>query len=328
MQYKDYYKILGVEREADKAAIKKAYRKLARKYHPDVSKESDAEARFKDVSEAYNVLRDEEKRAAYDELGANWQAGQDFRTPPGWRQAHPDFGTGGDSYTYYGSQGGSGPDVSDFFESLFGHGAFRGGGGFYESPGSGSGQDQHATVQIDLADAFHGTTRQLSLSEPVLNESGQIVNRQRTLNVKIPRGISEGQTMRLQGQGVASPGSDLRGDLFLEVTFAPHPVYKVEGKDISLELPVAPWEAALGGKVAVPLPDGRSVNLSLAAGSSGGKQLRLKGKGIPSKTPGNLLVTLRIAVPAELTTREREAFEALRDASDFDPRANLRAATR
>lgn len=332
MEYKDYYKILGVDRDADKATIKKAYRKLARKYHPDVSTETDAEAKFKDISEAYNVLKDEEKRAAYDDLGSGWQSGQDFRTPPGWKQAHSGFAGDGGHYRYYSTGADAGPDVSDFFESLFGHAGFadgraRGssfGGAEYGDAGyRGVPQDQHASVQIDLADAFHGTTRQLSLSEPRLNQSGQLVNRQRTLKVRIPKGITEGQTMRLKGQGAADPQTGERGDLYLEVNFAPHPVYQVEGKNLSLELPVSPWEAALGSKVDVPLPDGRRVKLSLAPGSNSGKQLRLKGKGIPAREPGHLLVTLRIVNPDSLSESERKAFEALQQASGFDPREKL-----
>jgi curved DNA-binding protein len=325
MEYKDYYKILGVERDADKSSIKKAYRKLARKYHPDVSKESDAEAQFKDVSEAYNVLKDETKRASYDELGNNWQSGQDFRTPPGWEQSHAGFGQTGGTHHYSSASGAAGPDASDFFESLFGN-AYAGMGGQerrYQAPGQTAGQDQHASIQIDLADAFHGANRQLALSEPVLTESGQVINKQRSLNVKIPRGITQGQTMRLKGQGVSAPGGGARGDLFLEVNFKPHPAFKVDGKDISLDLPVSPWEAALGAKLAVPLPDGKSVNLTLAAGSGSGKQLRLKGKGIPAKIPGNLLVTIMIVVPEEISDNERAAYEALKSASSFDARTKM-----
>ncbi len=327
MEYKDYYSILGVERDADKASIKKAYRKLARKYHPDVSKESDAEAQFKEVSEAYNVLKDNTKRASYDELGSNWQAGQDFHTPPGWEQAHAGFGQHGDAYRYSSASGAAGVDVSDFFESLFGH-AYSGMGGQrgnYQAPGPVAGQDQHASIQIDLADAFHGVNRQLVLSEPVLTEAGQVINKQRSLNVKIPRGITQGQTMRLKGQGVSAPGGGPRGDLFLEVNFKPHPVFKVDGKDISLELPISPWEAALGAKVAVPLPDGKSVNLALSAGSGSGRQLRLKGKGIPAKTPGNLLVTPKIVVSEEISDKERAAYEALKSASSFDARTKMKS---
>ncbi len=327
MEYKDYYEILGVKRDADKASIKKAYRKLARKYHPDVSKEVDAEAQFKDVSEAYNVLKDEEKRASYDQLGNNWQAGQDFHTPPGWDQSHAGFGDGR-GYRYSSAAGAGGPDVSDFFESVFGRGAYAdvgGRDGFAGASGQGGGQDQHASIQIDLADAFHGASRQLSLSEPVLNESGQVINKQRSLNVKIPKGITQGQTMRLEAQGATGPGGSTRGDLFLEVNFKPHLLFKVDGKDISLDLPVTPWEAALGAKVAVPLPDGKSVHLTLSAGSSSGKQLRLKGKGIPAKAPGNLLVTLKIVIPDVLSDAEHAAYEALKSVSRFDARAKLNA---
>lgn len=323
MEYKDYYKVLGVEREADKATIKKAYRKLARKYHPDVSKEHDAESQFKDVSEAYNVLKDEEKRASYDQLGANWQAGQDFHTPPGWDQGYAGASHGHQQYT---SDAG-GFDASDFFESLFGQGGFQGGPGHDTYAGQArqpDGQDQHATVQIDLEDAFHGISRQLSLSEPARGNDGQLINKQRTLQVKIPKGITQGQTMRLKGQGVSGPGGGARGDLYLEIQFRPHALYHVEGKDISLELPVSPWEAALGGAVEVPLPDGKSVKLTLAADSVGGKQYRLKGKGIPAKVPGNLIVTLKIVAPTADSDAVKEAYQALKSASTFDPRANLK----
>jgi len=326
MEYKDYYQTLGVGRDADKATIKKAYRKLARKYHPDVSSESNAESQFKDVSEAYNVLKDEEKRAAYDQLGANWQAGQDFHTPPGWEQSHSGADAG-QQYHYSSSAGGGGFDASDFFESLFGQGGFQGGSAYESYAGQGAhagGQDQHASIQIDLADAFHGTTRQLSLSEPVLSEQGHMVNKQRTLQVKIPKGITQGQTMRLKGQGQVAPGGGSRGDLYLEVNFLPHALYRVEGKDISLDLPVAPWEAALGGPVEVPLPDGKSVKLTLPEGSDSGKQFRLKGKGIPAKVPGNLIVSLKIVTPAEISEDEKAAYQALKEVSHFDARAALK----
>jgi len=328
MEYKDYYETLGVKRDADKATIKKAYRKLARKYHPDVSKEHNAEQRFKEVSEAYNVLKDKEKRAAYDELGANWQAGQDFHAPPGWESSHPGAGYG--QQQGYSSAGGF--DASDFFESLFGQGGFQSGAGPSGFGGQGqrasaqaaSGQDQHASVQVDLEDAFHGTSRQLSLSEPVMTADGRAQNKQRTLQVKIPKGISQGQTMRLKEQGAAGMGGK-RGDLYLEINFRPHPLYQVEGKDISLELPVAPWEAALGGAVSVPLPDGKSVKLTLPAGSASGKQFRLKGKGIPAKVPGNLIVTLKMVAPEANSEAVKTAYQALKEAADFDPRAGLKA---
>jgi curved DNA-binding protein len=198
-------------------------------------------------------------------------------------------------------------------------------GGYREPPGQAGGQDQHASIQIDLADAYHGITRQLSLSEQALSDSGQVVNKQRTLKVKIPKGITQGQTMRLKGQGAAPLGGGERGDLFLEVNFKPSSVYQVDGKDLSMDLPIAPWEAALGAKVAVPLPDGKSVSLNLAEGSNNGKKMRLKGKGIPAKTPGNLVVTLKIVNPEKISKQELEAYEALKAASDIDVRAGLDA---
>lgn len=333
MEYKDYYKTLGVERGASKADIKKAYRRLARKYHPDVSKEAHAEAKFKDISEAYNVLKNKEKRAAYDELGASWQAGQDFRTPPGWEQGH-EANADGSGQTYYSSSGPAGTaDFSDFFESLFGQtGGFPGGhpgagmgGGSYDpyARGQTTGQDQHVSIQIELADAFHGTTRQLSLTEPVIGADGQLINKNRTLKVKIPKGIQQGQTMRLKGQGIAAPGSTARGDLFLAVNFAPHQAFNIDGKDIHLQLPVAPWEAVLGAKVEVSLPDGKSVNLNLPAGSNSGKRLRLKGKGIPATIPGDIFVTLNIVVPETSDDETKQAYEALQKSSKFKPRANM-----
>lgn len=200
--------------------------------------------------------------------------------------------------------------------------------GYREARGHAGGQDQHASIQIDLADAYHGTNRQLSLSEQALSDNGEVVNKQRTLKVKIPKGITQGQTMRLKGQGAAALGGGERGDLFLEVNFKPSSVYQVDGKDISMDLPIAPWEAALGAKVAVPLPDGKSVSLKLAAGSNSGQKMRLKGKGIPAKTPGNLVVMLKIMNPEKITEQEQEAYEALKAASNFDVRADLDAKIR
>lgn len=312
MNYKDYYDILGVSKNADAATIKKAYRKLARKYHPDVSKETDAEAKFKDASEAYTVLKDKEKRAEYDQFG---KAGRPHGSQPG--QAPPG-GAAGQSY-YYSDQQGSGAGFSDFFESMFG------GAGAYQAPnGQAQQQDQHATVQLDLADAYQGTTRELSLSEPVLAPEGHLINKQRKLKVKIPKGISPGQTMRLKSQGMAGLNSSARGDLFLEISFAPHPVYQINGKDLMIELPITPWEAALGAKVHVPLPDGKHVALKLPAGASTGKQLRLKGKGIPAKTPGNMMVVLKIVMPSSISPDENDAYETLQKVSDFDPRKELK----
>ncbi len=313
MEYKDYYKIMGVDRNATQDEIKRAYRKLARKYHPDVSKEKDAQGKFQEMQEAYEVLKDPEKRAAYDQLGANWKSGQDFRPPPDW-----DAG-----FEFSGDFGGADDSVfSDFFESLFGrqgrsgHGSRRG-GGF-----QGRGQDHHAKVLVDLEDAFHGATRSVTLQAPAVDENGRLRTRQRTLSVRIPKGIKQGQHIRLSGQGSPGMGGGQAGDLYLEVEFKSHGVYRVEGADLYMDLPVAPWEAALGAKVKVPTPGG-VVDLSIAPGSKAGTRLRLRGRGIPAKNPGDLYVTLQIALPPARDDRSRELYEQMRNQMNFNPRAAL-----
>ncbi len=321
MEYKDYYKILGVSRDATQDDIKRAYRKLARKYHPDVSKESDAEERFKEVGEAYEVLKDPEKRAAYDQLGANWKAGQQgFQPPPDW-DAGFEFHGGG-----FTGDGAGGADFSDFFESLFGA---RGGGYRYTTSGGAGGgyrmrgEDSHAKVLIDLEDAYRGATRAISLRSTVLGADGRPQIQERTLNVRIPKGVKAGQNIRLKGQGSPGVGGGPAGDLYLEIEFKPHPLYKVDGKDVSLEVPIAPWEAALGAKVKVPTPDG-VVDLKIPPGSSSGKRMRLKGRGIPAKTPGDFYVTLRIVMPKTIDAEQKALYEQLQKASsDFNPRAKL-----
>jgi len=312
MQYKDYYNTLGVERGASQDDIKKAYRRLARKYHPDVSKEADAEERFKEVGEAYEVLKDPEKRAAYDQLGNQWQTGEQFRPPPDWN-------TG---YEYTG--GFSGADAaahSDFFESLFGVGGrarARGADtGFHAH-----GQDSHAKILIDLEDAYQGAARSLTLRHPQLDSTGHVAFHKRQLNVNIPKGVYAGQHIRLKGQGEAGAGSGQAGDLYLEIEFNPHSIYRVEGKDVYLELPVTPWEAALGEQVTVPTPEGR-VNMKIPPGSTQGKQMRLKDKGIPAKVAGDFYVVLQIVVPPADTDKAREAYENLKQAADFNPRQHL-----
>jgi curved DNA-binding protein len=308
VEYKDYYKILGVERDATQDDIKRAYRKLARKYHPDVSKEPDAEERFKEMAEAYEVLKDPEKRAAYDQLGANWQAGQDFRPPPDW-DAGFEFSGG------FGGHAGA-DSFSDFFESLFGqHGGM--GGGF-----SGRGQDHHARVLIDVEDAFHGTVRNITLQAPEVDAQGRVRTRQRSLNVRIPRGVRQGQHIRLAGQGHPGMGGGQAGDLYLEVDFKPHSLYRVEGRDLYLELPIAPWEAALGARVKVPTPDG-AVDMRIPENSSNGGKLRLKGRGIPGKTPGDLYVTLKVVQPPADSDKAKAFYQKMAGEFDFDPRADL-----
>ena len=311
MEFKDYYEIMGVGRDASQDEIKRAYRKLARKFHPDVSKEADAEARFKEVGEAYEVLKDPEKRAAYDELGASWKQGQDFRPPPDWQ---PDFDFGGGEFT-----GAEADQFSDFFESLFG-GGFRQGSARREFHARG--QDNTVRVMIDLEDAYSGATRTLKLQQQELDPHGRPRMKERTLNVRIPKGVRQGQQIRLAGQGGAGLGQGQSGDLFLEIEFKPHPWYHVEGKDVFLDLPVAPWEAALGTSIQVPTPAGK-VDLKIPANSASGRKLRLKGRGIPARDPGDLYVAIRIALPKADSDERRAAYEALRDAGPFNPREKL-----
>jgi curved DNA-binding protein len=264
---------MGLDRKASEDDIKKAYRKLARKYHPDVSKEANAEEKFKEVGEAYEVLKDKEKRASYDQLGANWQSGQDFRPPPGWQHAGGAGGMGGMGGMGEGFGGG---DPNDFFESLFGGGRFGGGFGGgrqtrrreYSMPG----EDYHGKVQISLEDAFQGVTREIKLPVQEVDEYNRPHSVTRTLKVKIPAGVKSGQQIRLTGQGAAGVGAGKKGDLYLEVEVQKSNMFDLLGNDIYLTLPVAPWEAALGAKLAVPTLAG-NVDLKIPAGSQGGQQL-------------------------------------------------------
>ena len=314
MDFQDYYEIMGVKRDATQDEIKRAYRKLARKYHPDVSKEADAEQRFKSVGEAYEVLKDPEKRAAYDKFGENWKAGQDFNPPPDW-DAGFEFSGGG--YT-----GGDASDYSDFFESLFGQGFAQGRGGAGRQGYRVRGQDHHAKVLIDLEDAYKGATRAITLQSPELDKSGHVVNRTRTLNVKIPKGVKQGQRIRLSGQGSEGMGQGPAGDLYLEIEFNPHSIYKVEGHDVYLDLPLTPWEAALGAKVKVPTPDG-PVDLKIAAGTPNGRKLRLKGRGIPAKTPGDLYVVPVITLPPADTDKAKELYKKMQQELPYNPRSHM-----
>jgi curved DNA-binding protein len=299
LEFKDYYQTLGVARDAPADAIKKAYRKLARKYHPDVSKEPDAGKRMAEINEANTVLSDPEKRAAYDQLGQH-RPGEDFRPPPGW-----------DSGFEFSEQAPSGEqaDFSDFFAEIFGrmgHGA-----GASRTHG-----DHHARVMLDLEDAFTGPTRQISLRMPKLDAQGRLALEERTLNLKIPKGIREGQVIRLAGQGTA-------GDLLLEVQFKPHARFRTDGRDLLLSLPVSPWEAALGAVIPVDLPGG-AINVRIPADASSGKmrgsQLRVRGKGLPSDPPGDLYIDIRIVTPPAGTPKAKELYEALAKETAFDPR--------
>ena len=310
MEFKDYYKVMGVARDATEAQIKQAYRKLARKYHPDVSKEKDAEARFKDVGEAYEVLKSPEKRAAYDQLGKDYRPGQDFRPPPNWDSGFEFSGAGQADESY-----------SDFFDSLFGAQA-RAGRGRRAETHPGRGEDHHAKVLLDLQASLNGGTRSFTLRMPEIDAEGRLVSKERTLNVQVPKGILAGQQIRLAGQGQPAHGGGTAGDLYIEVEFQPDPLYRVDGRDLYLELPVAPWEAALGATVKTPTPGG-NVELKIPAGSHAGSKLRLKGRGIPAAQAGDFYVVLQIALPPGNDENAKAAYAALAAALPFNPRASL-----
>ncbi len=304
MEYKDYYKILGVARNATADDIRTAYRRLAKKYHPDVSKEADAEVRFKEVGEAYEVLKDPEKRAAYDRLGSNWKQGEQFRPPPDW----------GNQFDFGGAQGGGSADFSDFFSSIFG-GGFNAGssGGRRQQRRAGRGTDQQATIRIDLEDALQGAKRNFTLNN---NLGGQ-----RTLTVNIPKGIKAGQKIRLSGQG--SPGAAGAGDLLLEIAFNPHPFYTIEGRDLYLTVPIAPWEAMLGASIKVPVPGGGSAGIKIPADSRSGRKMRLKAKGIPGTPAGDLYLVLEVVLPPADTDRAKALYEKMAEEMPFNPRSGL-----
>ena len=311
MQFKDYYKVMGVARDATEAQIKQAYRKLARKYHPDVSKEKDAEERFKEVGEAYEVLKSPEKRAAYDQLGQGHPAGEEFRPPPDW----------GAGFEFSGA-GARDSDYSDFFESLFGTQARAGSGNRRGAFHPGRGEDHHAKVLLDLDATLLGGARQLTLRVPEIDSGGRLATKERVLNVQVPKGILAGQHIRLAGQGARPPGEGTPGDLFIEVEFQPHPLYRIDGKDLYLDLPVAPWEAALGATVKTPTPTG-NVDLKIPAAAHAGSKLRLKGRGIPASPPGDFYVVLQIALPDANDDNAKAAYAAMAAALPFNPRANL-----
>ncbi|HLT26185.1 MAG TPA: DnaJ C-terminal domain-containing protein [Zeimonas sp.] len=312
MKFRDYYEILGVDRNATQDEIKRAYRKLARKYHPDVSKEPDAEARFKEIGEAHEVLRDPEKRAAYDRMGQHWRAGQDFQPPPDWDAGFEFSGTGFDT---------DAGDYSDFFEALFGSRMRQAQARQRRAKSMPrQGQDHHAKVLIDLEDAYRGGRRTVRLATPTIGADGHLVVQERELDVTIPRGIRAGQHLRLAGQGAPGIAGGPPGDLYLEIEFREHPRYRVDGRDVYVDLPLAPWEAALGATVPVRTPEG-SVELTVPPGSQAGRKLRLRGKGIPSQPPGDLYAVVSIVLPPTTTEAQKEAWRAAAKAFEFDPRA-------
>ena len=318
MEFKDYYTTLGIDRNATQDKVKRAYRKLARKFHPDINKDADAEHRFKEIGEAYEVLQDIEKRAAYDKFGKDWQAGQDFKPPPDWDNG---FEFNGGGYTETDAS-----QFSDFFESLFGaqtgagrHDPFAGQHTRY----SGKGQDLHAKIVIRLEDSYQGSKQSLTLQRPAVDESGHVITRPHTLQVSIPKGITEGQQVRLSGQGAEGMHGGKNGDLFLEVSFGEHPFFTPDKHDIMLTLPISPWEAALGATIPVPTLGG-TVELKIPANSQTGKKMRLKGRGLSSaKASGDQYVTLAIMVPRPATEKDTELYSNMKEAMSFNPRSHL-----
>lgn len=309
MDYKDYYEILGLKRDATETEIKRAYRKLARKYHPDVN--PDAEQDFKDVGEAYDVLKDPEKRAAYDQLGSGWQQGERFRPPPDWDQRFS-FSNSREAATEADA-------FSDFFETLFRRNHEE--GSYFHEAGV-RGQDQHARLSLQIEDAFQGGTRTLSIATPGLDPSGRMVMRNKNISVAIPKGIGPGQHIRLRGKGSPGLGDARPGDLFLEVSFEPHPVFRIDGRDLYLDLPLTPWEAALGSSVTMPTPGG-SVEIRIPNNARSGQKLRLKGRGLPGPRPGDLFAVLKIVNPPVKTEKAREFYEGMARELDFNPRKKL-----
>jgi len=309
VEFKDYYQILQVERDATPEQIKKAFRKLARKYHPDVSKEPDAQNRMQEINEANAVLSDPEKRAAYDQVGRGRHAGEDFHPPPNW--------DAGFEFSNRGPFGAQGADFSDFFSELFGRAGSPGAHGGARHRGRG--EDHHAKILLDLEDAYNGSNRVLSLRVPRLDPDGRMALREHTLEVRIPKGVHEGQVIRLTGQGSEGMDGAAAGDLYLEVQFKEHPRYTVEGRDVYASLPIAPWEAALGADVKAPLPNG-VVEVHIPEGSQSGRKLRLKGRGIPSATPGDLYLVLDVVLPPADNPKARELYKTMAAEFSFNPR--------
>lgn len=310
MEFRDYYKILDVAKTATADEIKQAYRKLARKYHPDVSKEANAEERMKEVNEANEVLADPDKRAAYDQLGNRYQGGQEFQPPPDWGSS---FGS-----SAAGASAGGSDEFSDFFANLFGQAARDGGARSFKVRG----EDHHARLVVELRDAYEETIRSITLSIPEMDEYGRTATKQHTLKVRIPKGVKQGQHIRLAGKGSPGSGGGVAGDLYLEVDFRPDAQYRVEGRDVYETVPVTPWECALGATIEVPTPTGK-VQLKVPAGSQTGNKLRLKDRGIPGNVPGDLYVVLKVELPPADSDEARKLYETMARELAFDPRQKM-----
>lgn len=322
MDYRDYYQTLGVPRDASADDVKKAFRRLARKYHPDVSKEPDAAARMSEINEAHAVLSDPERRAAYDAVGQGHRPGESFTPPPDWDEGFEFSGRGA-------APGMDEEAFSDFFSQLFGrmgaHRAAHAAGG--AGPGRRRGEDHHARIVLDLADAWRGTTRQVTLRHPELDAQGRVALHERTLDVKIPPGVKPGQLIRLAGQGAPGLGDAPGGDLFLEVHYRPAQGFDLVGDRLTAELPVAPWEAALGAVVPVQMPDGSTLQVRVPAGAQAGQSLTVRGKGLPIRgAAGDLDLVVRVLLPSAQDPRARAVYEQMaRDLPDFDARRQARA---
>ena len=308
--YKDYYKALGVDRKASQEEIQRAYRKLARKYHPDINKASDSEEKFKEINEAYEVLGDPEKRTRYDQLGSGWDGQFTGQSRPA-----------GEKFEYHFSSGDP-EQFSDFFQNLFGGGSWRSAAGDLRSGVRRSrGRDHETAINITLADAYHGAKKSIELERLEYGSDGRPMRTRRTYDVTIPQGVTDGSLIRLAGQGGGGSGGGESGDLFLRINIQPESRFALDGHDLATIINIAPWEAALGAKVHVPTVSGR-INLTVPAGTESGQTLRVRGKGMPISPGrfGDLLVTIRIVVPKHLTSRERQLFEELAKESRFDPR--------
>ncbi|MFP4072332.1 MAG: DnaJ C-terminal domain-containing protein [Desulfovibrionales bacterium] len=324
VKYKDYYKLLGVSKDASKEDLSRAFKKLARKYHPDLNPDDkEAETKFKEINEAYEVLKDPEKRKLYDSLGPNWQEGMNFQPPPGYENVRFDFGGGG------GPQGFDMGGFSDFFETIFGGAGprtgrrtsrgFPGGSPFGESAYRSKGQDVEAELSLTLEEAYRGGKKTITLQEPSRDFRGFASQSTKSLEVNIPPGIRDGAKIRLAGQGGAGSGGGPAGDLFLRVRLKEHPRFKLDGKNIIYDLQMAPWEAALGATLRVETLDG-AVDMNIPAGISSGQKLRIKGKGLGRRTRGDQLVRIMIKTPKPLSDRQKELWESLARESKFDPR--------